>query len=416
MYNIIFLILCFIKKNRNIKLYTILYFLLFLVKNIFHNSIYDDFTRTFTIVIPFICLLCSIWIINKNIYKTKVFCISLMLFCLLSVLAFTENNIFLLYSYMEMSLIPMCIMLLSYEKYYHLKIIYQYLFYTLISAIFILIGLIDIYNKTNSILLSEIYKIGLNDNFPLYILLLGTAIKLPIFPFYYWVPSVHGKSPGICSVLLSSIILKFSSLILVKIICPLFDICFYKYIGYFISSGILISVCQMMYTKDLKTIFAYSSVIHMGLYTFILLAGNDIKYFTYSVLQHTITMALSFLILDILKSNHKNLDYNKLILNKKYELILLFTNTLIIIDFPFTWGFITETISLFSVIQYNIIITGIVVLSILLYTCYFIYVYVNIFKNSILTDNNKLNILYATVICILILIIILLGTVPKLYI
>ncbi|MBR1944191.1 MAG: hypothetical protein IJ848_01820 [Alphaproteobacteria bacterium] len=403
-------------KNKAIKWYSICCCLLLLIYNAFNNNIYDVFNYTFSVVIPFICLLCSIWIINKDIYKPKIFCISLILFCILSVLSFTTDNIFLLYAYMEMSFIPMCIMIFSYEKDYDLKIIYQYLFYTLISAIFILIGIIEIYNDTKSVLLSEIYRIGVKSNFPLYMLALGTAIKLPIFPFYYWVPSVHGKSPGVCSVLLSSIVLKFSSLILVKIICPLFNMCSYKYIGYYVSFGMLISVCQMMYKKDLKTVFAYSSVIHMGLYTFILLAGNNVKYFTYSILQHTITMTLSFLVLDLLKNNYKHLAFNKLILTNKHELILLFINTLIIIDFPFTWGFIAETISIFSVIQCDLITTSIVGLALLLYNSYFVYIIFNIFRNSIIDSVNRINILYTVVICILIIPILLFGIAPKLFI
>ena len=244
---------------------------------------------------------------------------------------------------------------------------------------------------------------------------IGVFIKLPIFPFYYWVPSVHGKSPGICSVLLSSIILKFSSLILAKIIVPLFNIYNYKYIGYPLAIGILIASCQALYNKNLKVIVAYSSVIHMGLYTFILLAGNDIKYFTYSILQHTFTMALSFLVLDLLRNNYKCLDFNKLVINKKYELALLTISTLIIIGFPFTWGFITETISILSAIQYDIVVAIIIGLSILLYDSYLIYISFTIFKNSIINDNSKPNTLYIVIISILVIIIILLGTIPKIY-
>ena len=420
MYSIIFLIffiilISFTKKYKYIKLYTILYCLLYFMFNILNNNKYDYFTQSFTIVIPFICIICSLWIINTNIYRIKTFCISLILFCFFATSAFIHDNIFFIYSYIEMSLIPMSIMLLSYNKDYDLKIIYKYLFYTLISAIFILIGLINIYNSTNSVLLSDIYIIGIKNKLSLYMLAIGISIKLPIFPFYYWVPSVHGKSPGICSVLLSSIILKFSSLILVKIIVPLFSIYNYKYIWYLVSIGILIASFQVLHNKNLKVIVAYSSVIHMGLYTFILFAGNDIKYFTYSILQHTFTMALLFLILDLLKSNYKCLDFNKIIVNRKYEIVLLTISTLIIIGFPFTWGFISETISILSAVQYNIIVTSIIGLSILLYDSYLIYIFFTIFKNSKINNKNKLDKLYIIIISLLITIIILLGTIPKIY-
>lgn len=420
MYSIVLLILFiiliyFCKKEVIIKIYTSLYCLLLFLNNIFISNTIDNFSKSFSIAIPFICLLCSVWTINANMYKNKSFCISLILFCFLATEAFIQDNIFFIYAYMEMSVIPIIAMLLFYKKDFNLKIIYQYLFYTLISAIFILIGIIDIYNNTNSVLLSEIYKIGIKTKLPLYMLSIGTAIKLPIFPFHYWVPSVHGRSPGICSVLLSSIVLKFSSLILLKIIVPLFNIYCYEYVWYFVAFGMLVTSCQAIYSKNLKVIIAYSSVIHMGLYTFILLNCNNTKYFTYCILQHTFTMALSFLVLDLLKNNYKHLNFNKLIIKNKYELILLLICILTIIDFPFTWGFIAETISILSVMQYNITISSIIGLSLLLYDSYLIYIGFTIFRNSITDNNIKINIIHIIIISVLILIIILFGLIPKIY-
>ncbi len=406
----------FIKNNRYIKLYSALCCLLLFIINIFYNAIPNHFSKTFAIAIPFICLLCSLWILKQNIYNTKLFCSSLVIFCYFAIEAFITNNIFFIYAYIEMSLIPMTVMLFVYNSNYYLKIIYQYLFYTFIGSIFILIGLIILYNNTYSVLLSDIYKVGVTTQLPLYILAIGTAIKLPVFPFYYWVPSVHGKSQGICSVLLSSIILKFSSLILVKIIVPLFNIYSYNYLGYYIATSLLVATLQMLYVQDLKVIFAYSSVIHMGLYTFILLYFNNIKYFTYGILQHTFTMAFSFLLLDLLKENYKSLDVNKIVITNKYHLVLLLINILIIIGFPLTWGFVAELISLMSVIHYSIVIASIISLSLLVYTSYFIYVLFTIFKHANIINNKKSNTLQYILLIILISINMLFGIMPKIYI
>ena len=420
MYSIVLLVffiilVSFCKKEIIIKLYTSLYCVSLCIINIFQYNTLNYFSKDFSIVIPFICLLCSIWITNNNIYKYKPFCISFLLFVFFATEAFIQDNIFFIYACIEISFIPMITMLLFYNKDYKLKIIYQYLLYTLISAIFILIGIIEIYNNTNSVLLSEIYKIGVKNKVPLYMLSIGTAIKLPIFPFHYWVPSVHGRAPGICSVLLSSIVLKFSSLILLKIIIPLFNISVYKYIWYFVSLGILISSLQAIYSKNLKIIIAYSSIIHMGLYTFILQNYNNTKYFIYCILQHTFTMTLSFLVLDLLKNNYKDLTFNKIIIKNKHELILLIISTLTIIDFPVTWGFIAEIISIFSIMHYNIIIASIVGLSLLLYSSYLVYICFIVFKNSNIINNTRINIFYIIIISILIFIIILLGIIPKIY-
>ena len=403
----------FIKKDKYIKIYTSLCCLLFLAINVFVPNTYDHFTKSFAIVIPFICIMCSLWIINNNIYRAKLFCTNLVLFGFLSIETFTQQNIFIIYSCMEMSLIPMSIMLLCYYKKYDLKIIYKYLFYTFISALFILIGLIDIYNNTGLVMLPDIYKAHISSKLPLYMLAIGTAIKLPIFPFYYWVPCVHGKAPGICSVLLSSIVLKFSSLILVKIIVPLYNVYSYKYIGYLISIGVLISACQALCNKYLKTVLAYSSVIHMGLYYFILISKNGIKYFTYSILYHTVSMTLLFLILDLIKNRYKCLDCNKLRIKNKYYMLLIIISTIVIIDFPFTWGFITETTSILSLIQYDIVIACIVGLALLLYNSYWIYIIFTIFKNSVMDSNIKINKLYILIIAIILLPIILFGIIPK---
>ena len=123
-------------------------------------------------------------------------------------------------------------------------------------------------------------------------------------------------------------------------------------------------------------------------------------------------MALSFLILDILKNNYKSLNFTTIKIKNKYEMILLTISTLVTIGFPFTWGFIVETVSILSLVQYDIIITGIVGLSLLFYTSYLTYINFYIFKNRLIDGIDELNILYIVIIAIILLPIILFGLVP----
>lgn len=268
-----------------------------------------------------------------------------------------------------------------------LNVTLQFVIYTLISACIVLAAIL-----CNSA----------------WLLFWGIAIKIPIWPFYYWLPNVHSKSSTTCSILLASVILKFSSLILVRSEVQLISAS--AHFHSLLSFGILCAACQMCMHKNIKTIIAYSSIIHMGMYLFVLPKLQD---FTFCLLQHSIAISLAFFTLDKIKSQYETLNTMKLKLCTK-DWILLMIVILNLIGVPFTYGFISEVISIIYITRYSIVCAAIIAISLLISSSYLIS---SLFMIETIPTNQrqKSNIKQDCIIYTLLLIIFVIGLFPKIF-
>lgn len=338
----------------------------------------DVFSQVFIFFTLFICILISLW--PPKISKNNLMC--LILFSICSVSAFMSSKILYIYFWMETANVSIFIMLFKDCK---LNVTLQFMIYTLVSACIVLIGIL--YHAS-------------------WLLFLGIAIKIPIWPFYYWLPTVHSGAPTICSILLASIILKFSSLMLIRT-----QIEISLLLQYIICFGVLCASCQMRMHKNLKTIVSYSSIIHMGMYLFLLPKLND---FTFCLLQHSITISCAFFVLDKIKRKYKTLNINELIIDFNDWLLLMLT-ILILIGIPFSYGFISECITIICITKSSILCSLIICLSLLIEASYLVYVLSKIEimqKMSILQQReNRQN----YILCLLFLVIFTIGIFPKLF-
>ena len=141
---------------------------------------------------------------------------------------------------------------------------------------------------------------------------------------------MHGKSNTVYSVLFASIILKFCPLILVRFGIQVTDYWLLILLSSFFAA------CQMFKEKDFKTTLAYLSIIHMNLYLFVC----NPEHFAFNLIQHSFVMAFLFFICELLKQN---------LLPKT----LFIVSILIAIEIPFTWGFVSEIITIKSIVNYN---------------------------------------------------------------
>lgn len=394
---LVILILLVIKSHYAIVIAIYLAYL------IIYNSIFiscsDALANAFSIAIPAICLICSIWVCNREhtLYHPKLFFISMVLFVFCAINAFCSTDALSMFMYMEASMIPMMLMMLSEHKCKNVNIVYQYLIYTFISACLLLVAIIQISIDSKS------YSFVPTREWCYWLIALASAIKLPMFPFHYWVPTVHGKSSIICSIMLASVCLKYSSLIIVRFLLPL-----PSFTQYIILSGILSAVCtQYKYSQykqsNLKIVFAYSSIIHMNLYLFILLASPYSYCFIYSLIAHSITMVLAFMATDIEKGR-------MLISNKSWILVLI--SSLCLTSIPGSVGFLAEICALHNSNIVNPTMTVLLIILIIISSCRIMNL---IFKRKEVVVNYHLHRLKTTQIVVIILIITLIvigGVVP----
>jgi len=107
------------------------------------------------------------------------------------------------------------------------------------------------------------------------VFLLGFAfmVKSPLYVLHNWLPKAHVEAPIIGSVLLSGIMLKlggYGFLILSSYFNSSF--CCFKYLS--LTGSVICSLCCFRH-HDIKSVVAYSSVVHMGAVTIGAISGSE---------------------------------------------------------------------------------------------------------------------------------------------
>ncbi|MDR0942498.1 MAG: hypothetical protein LBM19_02700 [Holosporales bacterium] len=333
----------------------------------------DAFSFLFAPIIALICFACVLWLLKDKTPKPKIHFAAILFFEAFALGSLYVFNIFLLFILIEATVVPIYVIMSSRESPSN-EAIFQFLIYTIAGAFLVLTAIIMICLETKTSNLLEIYKIGVKNKTVFWLLSLGVGIKMPIWPFYRWLPVVHVKSQTVCSVLLASIILKFSSLLIVRFIEPLFlnELSTYQdIITCILLAGMAFALFQLVFQDDLKKFFAYFSIIHLNMYFMILMSGPGKGGFIFSVIGHSVLMAILFFTADIVKRtfNTRLISELKSIATqfpRVQKLTVLFA-FLALIAIPFSWNFICEVISVYAVSKismgYALVAAGIIIIS-----------------------------------------------------
>lgn len=184
-------------------------------------------------------------------------------------------------------------------------------------------------------------------------LLIGLAIKIPIFPFHTWLPDAHVEASTPVSVLLAGVLLKLGTYGLLRFGVGLF-LDAWVYIAPWLATLAAISAlygasCAIV-QKDMKKVVAYSSIAHMA---YILLAAAastrlSITAATFQMVSHGLISALLFLLVGVVynKTGSRDVDFLRGLLNPQRGLPI--TGSLIILGvmasagIPGMVGFIAE--------------------------------------------------------------------------
>jgi len=220
------------------------------------------------------------------------------------------------------------------------------------------------YNPMHSFDIRDLYAnvvCSCNQGWLFWLFFLAYAIKIPIVPFHTWQADTYKESPTQGTMLLSGIMLKMGTYSLIRWLLPV------------LPSGVMewgplaitLSVIGIVYAsviaimqRDLKRLFAYSSVAHVGLIAAGIFALNmeGLQGATMQMLAHGVNVVGLFFCADII--------YNRTETNNMHELggIRLAApgfNTLFMIvvlgsvALPLTNAFIGEFLLLYGVYSYN---------------------------------------------------------------
>ena len=96
---------------------------------------------------------------------------------------------------------------------------------------------------------------------------LGFAVKVPLIPFHTWLPSTYAEAPTGTTILLTGAMSKMGLYGFLRILLPLFGVEMQRMLTpllWLAVATIVFSAYSALAQTDLKRIFAYSSINHLG--------------------------------------------------------------------------------------------------------------------------------------------------------
>ncbi|SDE29636.1 complex I subunit 4 family protein [Riemerella columbipharyngis] len=335
------------------------------------------------ILVPLIIL--SSFNEEKSYRNTFYALILLMQFGLLGVFSSLDGLLF--YVFWEVTLIPIWFISgLWGQEDQRLRVTTKFFVYTFFGSLFMLVGLIYLYQYADSFSLIDLYNTDLNPNqqvFVFWMIFMAFAVKLPVFPFHTWQADTYTYAPSQGSMLLSGIMLKMAIFGVLRYLIPITPDAIAGCSGEIV---IVLSVCGILYgaliaivKTDVKRIIAYSSLSHVGLMVagifasaVVTLRGNfTIEGAEGALVQafaHGINVVGLFYCSDILIKRFKTRDIREMgglaKVAPKFAvlfMIILFGSMAV----PLTNGFVGEFILLKSLFDYNtltMIIAGLTVI------------------------------------------------------
>jgi NADH-quinone oxidoreductase subunit M len=270
---------------------------------------------------------------------------------------FCSLDLLLFFLFWEIEVIPMYFLISIWgtgrKEYSAIK----YVIYTLFGSAFMLAGILSLYFTTGSLSMVEIAQGGLGmiqTAMPaaaiFFLLLVGFAVKLPVFPLHSWLPDAHTDAPTAVSVVLAGALLKMGGYGMIRVCVSIFPGVAQDYA----LPLIILAVISVLYgaavtlrQTDLKRLIAYSSISHMGYVLLGVFALGQIS-ITGAALQmfsHGVITGLLFAMAGLVMHNAGERDLRKLggLARQMPIIVVVFSIAGVAsLGLPTTSGFIAE--------------------------------------------------------------------------
>ncbi|MBT0767805.1 NADH-quinone oxidoreductase subunit M [Kineosporia sp. J2-2] len=195
----------------------------------------------------------------------------------------------------------------------------RFVLYTATGSALMLLGIVLVIVRAGTSDLTELIARGgaglsaTTQTVAAVLIVLGLAVKTPIWPLHTWLPPAHTIAPTAGSVLLAGVLLKLGTYGLVRVAVPVLPAGTANvapWLGGFAVVGIVWAGLACLAERDLKRLVALSSVAHMG---FVLLGvasmtSTGLQGALYANIAHGVVSALLFFVVGALKDRHHSAD------------------------------------------------------------------------------------------------------------
>lgn len=194
---------------------------------------------------------------------------------------FLALDFFPWFIFWELSLVPAFFLMKLWGGPGAARAAYQFVVYTIGGSAFMLLGFAALYAAVGTFDFTELAALArdgtlatvLGTNGELWAqaiffgVLLGLAVKVPLWPFHTWLPPAYAEAPTGASMFLTGVMSKMGVYGFLRILWPIFPEPLHAAAGpllWLALGGVVLGAYAAMKQTDLKRLVAYSSVNHLS--------------------------------------------------------------------------------------------------------------------------------------------------------
>ena len=297
---------------------------------------------------------------------------------------FLAQDLILFYFFWEVVLIPIYFLIGIWGKGKDkIKANMTFFLYTIFGSMFMLAGIIFIgFNlQPTSFLLQDVQAVTAPNfcatSLLALLFLIAFVIKIPIFPFHTWQPTIYKTSATPVTVVLSALMAKMGLFAVVTWYIGLFPTQS-EFLPYFLIPsliGIIYASLIAISSNNVKKIIAYSSIAHLAL-IFISLFTNDATGYSgafFQMFSHGLVVLGLWLIVDIMERRYEVKDIKSIgglaAVNPTLAIFFI-VFAMANIALPLTSSFIGEFMMLIALFKYNVVWAVVACLGVILSAVY----------------------------------------------
>jgi NADH-quinone oxidoreductase subunit M len=202
--------------------------------------------------------------------------------------AFTALNFVHWFTFWELSLVPAFFLIKIWGGPKRTPAATQFLVYTMVGSVAMLLSFLAMYMATGKFDMIELAQMAQSGQLMPAVLakvslghvtahhlelllfagvFLGFAVKVPLIPFHTWLPSTYSEAPTGTTILLTGAMSKMGLYGFLRILLPIFGAQMQQVLTpllWLAVATVVLSGYAALAQKDLKRIFAYSSINHLG--------------------------------------------------------------------------------------------------------------------------------------------------------